>query len=133
MIGRVENPDLGQRLIGRIVILAEGHARLGGYHLGQDALRQEILVQPDTALVYDVRVKAGAADADDRMVLRLTDENGDQLSVPRTHAGDDAPGWRRMRVDLSPFAGRKIFLSFDAKTDGERLTTFYLDDLTLRR
>ncbi len=41
-------------------------------------------------------------------------------------------GWEDAQVELSRFAGRTLLLHFDARTDGKRLTTFYVDRLALR-
>jgi bacillopeptidase F (M6 metalloprotease family) len=79
-----------------------------------------------------VKVKAGEEDPDDTMLLRLTDGKGKQVAVLKRHTGREAGGWERRRVDLSRFAGRTLYLAFDARTDRERLTTFYVDRLALR-
>ena len=55
-----------------------------------------------------------------------------QVAVLKKYTGREAGDWERGRVDLSRFAGRTFYLSFDARTDGERLTTFYVDRLALR-
>jgi hypothetical protein len=115
------------------LILEEDYARLGGYHLGRDVLRQEIRPGANAELVYDVKIKGGSVDPEDTMIVRLTDEAGRQITVLDRYSGEGGSGWERERADLSRFAGRTVFLSFHAKTDGDRLTTFYLDDLTLRQ
>ena len=115
-----------------LVMLDDDRARLGGYHDGRDELWQKVRVRADATLAYDVKVMAGDEDPDDEMVLRLTDTKGKQVAVIERHSGREAGGWERGRVDLSRFAGRTLFLRFDARTDGERLTTFYLDHLALR-
>ena len=117
---------------GADLILDDGQARLGGYHDGKDDLRQKIRIGAGATLAYDVRVKAGTGDADDTMLLRLTDGKGKQVAVLKRYTGRATGGWERGRVDLSRFAGRTLYLGFDARTDGERLTTFYLDRLALR-
>jgi hypothetical protein len=79
-----------------------------------------------------VKVKAGSGDPDDAMLLRLTDGKGKQVAVLKKYTGREDGGWERGRVDLSRFAGRTLYLGFDARTDDERLTTFYLDRLAIR-
>lgn len=118
---------------GADLILEDGEARLGGYHAGKDALEQKVRIGADATLAYDVKVKAGRGDADDAMLLRLTDGKGKQVAVLKKYTGEEAGGWERGRVDLSRFAGRTLYLGFDARTDGEHLTTFYLDHLALSR
>ncbi len=115
-----------------LVLVDDGQARLGGYHDGRDELWQKVKIRADATLAYDVKVRAGDEDPDDEMILRLTDARGRQVAVIERHTGTGTGGWERGRVDLSRFAGRTLFLRFDARTDGERLTTFYVDRLALR-
>ena len=68
----------------------------------------------------------------DRLVVRLTDEDGKQLAVLNKYTDEDAGKWRREKVDLSRFAGRTVYLSFYVETDPTLLTTFYLDNVVLR-
>jgi uncharacterized protein YkwD len=117
---------------GADLVLDDGYARLGGYHNGKDRLWQKIRIGADATLAYAVRVKAGSGDPDDTMLLRLTDGRGKQVAVLKRYTGRQAGGWERARVDLSRFAGQTLYLGFDARTDGGRLTTFYVDRLMLR-
>ena len=117
---------------GADLVLDDGHARLGGYHDGKDALWQKIRIRPGATLAYDIKVKAGDTDPDDTMLLRLMDGKGKQVAVLERRAGRRTGGWERGREDLARFAGRTLYLRIDAQTDGERLTTFYLDRLALR-
>jgi hypothetical protein len=116
---------------GADLLLDDGHARLGGYHIGKDALWQKIRIRADATLAYDIRVRAGGEDPDDTLLLRLTNGKGKQVAVLERYTGLEAGGWERRREDLSRFAGRTLYLRFDARTDAKRLTTFYLDRLTL--
>lgn len=115
-----------------LVMPDDGRARLGGYHDGRDELWQKVQIHADATLAYDIKVKAADEDADDEMLLRLTDTKGKQVAVLERHSGREAGGWERGRVDLSRFAGRTLLLRLDARTDGERLTTFYVDRMALR-
>ena len=117
---------------GADLVLDEGHARLGGYHDGEDTLWQKVRIRAGATLAYDVKVKAGGRDPDDTMLLRLMDGKAKQVAVLERRAGRETAGWERGREDLSRFAGRTLYLRIDARTDGERLTTFYLDRLALR-
>ncbi|HEV2091573.1 MAG TPA: CAP domain-containing protein [Rubrobacter sp.] len=134
----LDNGDLGrvggwsQRARDGADLILDGHARLGGYHDGNDELRQKIRIGAGATLAYDVRVKAGSEDPDDTMLLRLTNGKGKQVALLKRYTGGVAGGWQRERVDLSRFAGQTLYLDFDARTDGGRLTTFYLDRLALR-
>jgi hypothetical protein len=66
-------------------------------------------------------------------VVRVTNEDGKQLAVLRRYTDEDAGERRRPKVDLSRFAGRTVYLSFHVGTDGAKLTTFYLDNVVLKR
>ncbi len=117
---------------GADLVLDDGHARLGGYHDGEDSLWQKVRVRAGDSLAYDIKVKAGDTDPDDTMLFRLMDGKGKQVAVLERRTGRETGGWERGREDLSRFAGRTLYLRIDAQTDGERLTTFYLDHLALR-
>jgi uncharacterized protein YkwD len=117
---------------GADLVLDDGYARLGGYHDGEDALWQKVRIRASATLAYDIKVKAGDRDPDDTMILRLMDGKGKQVAVLERRAGRETAGWERGREDLSRFAGRTLYLRIDVQTDGERLTTFYLDRLALR-
>lgn len=138
--GALENGGLGatgvwtQRATDGVdLVTDEGHARLGGYHEGEDELRQKVRVGQRAALAYDVKVRAGTQNSDDRLVVRVTDGKGRPLAVLDKYTDEDKTGWSRRRADLSRLAGRAVFLSFHAKTDTKSLTTFYVDDISLRR
>ncbi|CAA9413708.1 MAG: Uncharacterized protein, YkwD family [uncultured Rubrobacteraceae bacterium] len=117
---------------GADLVLDEGYARLGGYHEGEDELWQKVRIPADATLSYDLKVRAGQEDLDDTMLLRLEGARGQQIGILKRNAGRGTDGWQRERVDLSRFAGRTLYLGFEARTDEERLTTFYLDRLALR-
>ena len=40
--------------------------------------------------------------------------------------------WRHHAVDLSVYAGKALFASFNATTDGNVPTTFQIDDVSIR-
>ena len=118
---------------GADLVLEDGYARLGGYHDGVDELRQKVRISEDSTLAYDLKIRTGGDQPDDRMLVRLVDENGKLVTVLDEYTGQNAAGWERMRVDLSRFAGRTLFLSFHGETDDERLTTFRVDKGALAR
>jgi uncharacterized protein YkwD len=114
-------------------LILDGHARLGDYDNGRDELRQKIRVGQNTELVYGIKITADEPlPPFDRLLVRLTNEEGKQIAVLQRYGGGDAGGWRRDRVDLSRFAGRTVYLSFLAETDAAGLTAFYVDEVVLR-
>jgi uncharacterized protein YkwD len=119
---------------GADLILEDGYARLGGYDDGTDDLSQKIRVRKDTRLAYGLQIKTSERrHPHDRLLVRVTNEEGRQLAVLRKYTDKDAAGWRRPKVDLSRFAGQRVYLSFHVETDGAKLTTFYLDNVVLKR
>ncbi len=139
--GGIENGAMNSRAIweqeakdGADLILEDDRARLGGYDDGVDELRQKVRVGKDDELTYDVRIEtAERRDPPDWMRVRITNEKGERLAVLRSYPGDDTDGWRHHTVDLSRFAGRTVYVSFRVKTDPTLLTTFYLDNVALKR
>jgi Cysteine-rich secretory protein family len=114
-------------------LILDGHARLGDYDNGRDELRQKIHVRQNTELAYEIRITADEPlPPFDRLLVRLTNEEGKQIDVLEKYGGGDAGGWRHDRVDLSRFAGRTVYLSFLAETDAAGLTAFYVDEVVLR-
>jgi uncharacterized protein YkwD len=119
---------------GADLILEEGYARLGGYDNGTDDLSQEIRVSKETTLIYGLRIKTEEhSHPSDRLLVRVTNEDGKQLALLRRYTDEDAGARRRPKVDLSRFAGRTVYLSFHAETDEAKLTTFYVDNVVLER
>ena len=117
-----------------LILDDDGYARLGGYNRGRDELHQKIRVANDSeVLAYDIKIGTdGREHPFDRLVVRLTDQDGKQLAVLNKYTDEDAGKWRRERVDLSRFAGRTVYLSFYVETGPTLLTTFYLDNVVLR-
>jgi uncharacterized protein YkwD len=115
-------------------LILDGHARLGDYDNGRDELRQKIRVGDNIRLTYEIKITSDEpVPPFDRLLVRLTNEEGKQVAVLEKYGGDDAGGWRRERVGLSRFAGRTVYLSFHAETDAAGLTAFYVDDVVLRQ
>lgn len=118
---------------GAELILDEGKARLGGYRDGRDVLRQRVRIGDGEELTFRMRVMTqDRQDEGDRLVVRLTDREGEKVSRLGTYTAADAGGWRRESVDLSRFAGREVYLTYTARTNEEIITSFYLDDVALR-
>ena len=113
-------------------LIVDGRALLGDYDDGEDDLRQEIRVGETTELSYDIRIETNEhRHPSDRLLVRLTNREGEQLAVLREYSDGDAGGWRRETIDLSRFAGRTVYLSFLVETDPMLRTAFYLDKVTL--
>jgi hypothetical protein len=115
-------------------LILDGYARLGDYDSGRDDLRQKVEVGKSTGLSYSVRVATDEQrQSSDRLLVRLTNREGEQLAVLESHTHADAGGWRRETLDLSRFASRTVYLSFFVETDPALRTAFYLDRVTLER
>jgi len=139
--GGMENGSMNTQAVwkqkardGADLILEDGYARLGGYDNGADDLSQKIQVGKDTRLVYGLRIKTEERrHPSDRLLVRVTNQNGKQLAVLRRYTDEDAGGRRHQKVDLSRFAGRTVYLSFHVETDGAKITMFYVDNVDLKR
>jgi uncharacterized protein YkwD len=113
-------------------LIVDGHAYLGDYDNGRDDLRQKIRVGEDAKLSYDVRIETNEQNhPSDRLLVRLTDQDGEQLAVLERYTDGDVGGWRHETVDLSDFAGRTVYLSFLVETDPMLRTAFYVDKVSL--
>ena len=113
-------------------LIMEGQARLGDYDDGRDVLRQKVRVEENESLSYSLRVETNELrHPSDRLLVLLTDSEGEQLAVLERHSDADAGGWRRETVDLKGFAGRTVYLSFVVETDPMLRTAFYLDNISL--
>jgi uncharacterized protein YkwD len=121
-------------------LLRNEAARLGGYNRAKDEISQKIRVQEgqNNKLVYKVRILTKERERPaDFLLVRFTDEAGKHLATAKSRTSTDArrageDGWIRGSADLSRFAGEEVNVGFFAKTDGERPTTFYIDDVALR-
>jgi uncharacterized protein YkwD len=119
-------------------LIQEGVARLGGYDDARDEVLQTVLIKRGQRLVYRVRVETQETGSPtDGLVVRLTDRAGKHLTIVESQTDTDAKkagedGWIEGSANLSRFAGKTVKLSFLAKTDEERPTTFYVDDVALK-
>ena len=113
-------------------------ARLGGYDDARDEISQKIHIQEGQKLSYRVRILTKERERPaDILLARLTDEAGKHLATLKIHTSADVrkagrDGWIRESVDLSRFTDETVTLDFLARTDGERSTTFYVDDVELK-
>jgi hypothetical protein len=113
-------------------LVVGGHARLGDYDEGRDVLRQKIRVGENARLSFELRIETNELrHPSDRLLVLLTNRDGERLAVLERYSDADAGGWRRETVDLADFAGRTVYLSFLAETDPVLRSAFYLDKVSL--
>jgi hypothetical protein len=113
-------------------LVVGGHARLGDYDEGRDVLRQKIRVGENARLSFDLRIETNELrHPSDRLLVLLTNRDGERLAVLERYSDAGAGGWRRETLDLSDFAGRTVYLSFLAETDPVLRSAFYLDKVSL--
>lgn len=117
-------------------LVRQGTAKLGGYDGAEDQLSQRVRVRAGKQkLIYRVRtVTREQKHPADGFVVHLTDATGEHIATvdSRTDAAAGNVGWAEETVDLSRFAGQTVNLAFLVKTDGQRPTAFYVDDVRLR-
>lgn len=117
----------------RELITDHGIARLGGYNSGTDKLSQKLRVKKDTKLVYRLEISTEENQHPyDMLAVRVENQKGQRLRTLAQHTDADHGPWREESVDLSEFKGRTIRISFLARTDEIKPTTFYLDDVKLK-
>jgi uncharacterized protein YkwD len=112
-----------------------GVARLGGYDGAEDELSQRLRIREGQTLTYRVRVETNEErHPADGLVVRLTDRSGEHLVTIKSHTDAAARrgGWVAASVDLSRFAGQNVNLAFLTKSDEQRPTTFFVDDVRVR-
>jgi hypothetical protein len=144
--GGIENGALDSRAVWQqeardgADLIVDGHIRLGGYNDGEDGLRQKVRIRRNDVLIYRLKIVTDERGErpSDRLVVRLTDGKGRVLGVLGRYTDADAEDeWRRERVNLSRFAdelaGESVWVDLAAETDAGDLTTFYVDDVALRR
>ena len=121
-----------QRARNEADLIVDGHARLGDDDDGRDELSQKVRVEKDSRLTYSIRIETNERrHPSERLLVRLTDRDGEQLAVLERYSDEDAGGWRRETVELSEFAGRTVYLSFFVETDPMLRTAFDVDDVSL--
>ena len=119
-------------------LIEDGVARLGGDDSARDELSQKVRAAEGQKLVFRVRVTtAETTHPADRLLVVVRDEAGGELLAAGESMTDAAAGrtgesdWIWTTADLSPFAGRTVYVGFLAKTDGQRPTTFFVDGAAL--
>jgi hypothetical protein len=121
-------------------LIEDGVARLGGYDSARDQVSQKVRAAEGQKLVFRVRVTtAERIHPADRFFVVVRDEAGGELLAAGESTTDAAAArtgesaWIWSTADLSPFAGRTVDVGFLAKTDGKRPTTFFVDDVALKK
>ena len=120
-------------------LIEDGVARLGGHDSARDELSQKVRAAEGQKLVFRVRVTtAETTHPADRFFVVVRDEAGGELLAAGESVTDAAvaggtseSAWIWTTADLSPFAGRTVYVGFLAKTDGQRPTTFLVDAAAL--
>ena len=146
--GRQSWVEAGVEIIARF---GEGHltvapysgewlAWLGGRDNAADVLSQAFLLPPgqsEIEISYFLRVDTyETGGVYDVFSARLQDENGNLIQeIDAVDNAFSSPGqWVQRAVTiagLESWAGQNLWLSFEGRTDGNALTSFYVDDVTL--
>ena len=89
--GEIDGKAVWEReVINGAALILDGHARLGDYDSGRDDLSQKIQVGKSTRLAYSVRIETDEQrPPSDRLLVRLTNRQGEQLAVLERHASGD--------------------------------------------
>jgi hypothetical protein len=120
---------------------ASGHygAYLGGYDYANDVLRQYIYIPPDSLsanLTYAWYMESQEPNSDvdyDFLYIRLRDTNGNLLKeLDKLSNRSPRRTWQTATFDLRSYAGRELYLSFEASNDILYPTSFFVDDVSLR-
>ena len=78
------------------------------------------------------KAEVSAAQPDDYLNVRIESEAGQETNLLTLRAEGVLNSWRQDSVDLSPYAGTRILVSFLVQTDGSTPTTFRVDDVSIR-
>lgn len=119
-------------------------AWLGGYNNGNDELYQSIYVptigptgKPVSFVSlnyswYITTQETVLTTVYDTLDVKVLDQAGNSLGNLQTLSNLSTKNrWRSSSFDLTPFKGQSIRIYFQAKTDSDLPTSFYLDDVLL--
>jgi len=110
-------------------------AVLGAYDSANDELTQTITLPAGTTLTLRFWWQMATQEVDhpwDTLNVTITPVGGGApVLLRRITDGDTAGVWQQDRLDLTPYAGQSVRLSFRALTDSDRPTDFYLDDISV--
>ena len=111
-------------------------AWLGGYNSADEALTQRVAVPAAGAtLTYWWRLTSteSKTTAYDRMTVRVLDTNGAVLGTLRTRSNTAArDAWYSDSLSLAAYAGRTVVLRFGVTTDASVVSSFHVDDVSVR-
>ena len=78
------------------------------------------------------KAEVSTAQPDDYLNVRIENEAGQETNLLTLRAEGTLNTWRQDSVDLGPYAGTRILVSFLVVTDGSMPTTFRVDDVSIR-
>jgi hypothetical protein len=67
----------------------------------------------------------------DTLDVNVIPTGGTATRLLRLTDGDIAGSWQEVTLYLTPFAGQVVRLAFDVRTDQDRPTDFFLDDVSV--
>jgi hypothetical protein len=126
----------GYTLISRIVPhTGDWGAVLAAYNLANDELAQTITLPAGTALTLRFWWQMTTQETNhpwDNLDVTITPAGGGTpVLLRRITDGNTAGVWQQVILDLTPYAGQSLRLSFRAQTDSDHPTDFYLDDISV--
>lgn len=112
-------------------------AWLGGYgQVASDQITQDVAL-PNTAqsatLTFYVKILTAetGTTANDTCTVEVLDTTGASLGTVKTLSNLDAGDYKAITVDLMPYKGKTVRLSFKSQENATAATSFLLDDVTL--
>ncbi len=113
-------------------------AWMGGDNRVQEALWQTFTVPADgagLAVSYWWRVDTfETTHPFDTLEVQIRDANGNRLQVLELLTdGDAGPSWNQSTIAVSGHAGQTIQIAFVAQTDDTHPTSFFIDDVSVRK
>ena len=112
-------------------------AYLADYNNAHDYIEQTVTIPADATqatLSYWWQVETGESTLQpyDVLTVTLLSPQGTTLATLGTISNQDAGAlWQETTADLLAYKGQSVTLRFEARTDANRPTAFYLDDITL--
>jgi hypothetical protein len=117
-----------------------GYLLLGGANSSRGYAYQPVTIPAGSSLnlVFSLNVTSSdtAAAANDTLFIEVCDESGELLETPATFSNLDRtiPGGYLLRgsYSLTSFAGQTVRIQFRTVTDPSSVTTFRIDDISVR-
>ena len=110
-------------------------AWLGGYNNGTDTVSQTVSVPANGTLAYwwYMTTQESGSTPFDYLRVRLYDAGGAVVATPSELTNASGAGqWRQASVNLADHAGETLRIEFSAITDSTLLTSFHVDDVSLK-